>query len=63
MRADGRLSFSGGRGVVLVIAAARECRLLAGTRFDEGFIASPAIAGEALIPRSLTRLYRVDAGA
>jgi len=60
--ADGKIYFSGERGVVSVISAAREFRLLAENRFDEGFIASPAIAGNALILRSLTHLYRIDNG-
>ena len=60
--ADGKIYFSGERGVVSVISAAREFQLLAENRFDEGFVASPAIAGNALILRSLAYLYRIDNG-
>jgi len=36
--------------------------LLAENRFEAGFIASPAIAGDAIILRSLTHLYCVAEG-
>ena len=55
--ADGKIYFSGKKGVVSVVAAAREFRLLAENRFDASFIASPAVAGDAIILRSLTHLY------
>jgi len=55
--ADGRIYFCGRKGIVSVIAAAREFHLLAENRFEASFIASPAIAGNALILRSLTHLY------
>lgn len=44
------------------IAAEREFKLLAENRFDEGFIASPAVAGDAIILRSRTHLYYVARG-
>ena len=40
-----------------MISAGREFELLAENEFDEGFIASPAIAGNTIIVRSLTYLY------
>jgi outer membrane protein assembly factor BamB len=55
--ADGKIYFSGKEGVVSVIAAAGEFRLLAENRFDASFIASPAVAGDAIILRSLRNLY------
>ncbi len=55
--ADGKLYFSGKKGIVSVIAAAREFQLLTENRFDASFNASPAIAGDAIILRSLTHLY------
>jgi len=60
--ADGRIYFSGKKGVVSVIAAAREFRLLAENRFEAGFIASPAVAGRSIILRSHTHLYCVAEG-
>jgi outer membrane protein assembly factor BamB len=55
--ADGKIYFSGKKGVVSIIAAAREFQLLAENKFDASFIASPAVAGDAIILRSLTHLY------
>jgi outer membrane protein assembly factor BamB len=60
--ADGKIYFSGEKGIVSVIAAAREFQLLAENRFEANFIASPAIAGDAIILRSLTHLYCVAEG-
>jgi outer membrane protein assembly factor BamB len=57
--AHGKIYFCGKRGIVSVIAAARDFQLLAENRFETGFIASPAIAGDAIILRSLTHLYCV----
>jgi len=55
--ADGNIYFTGKRGVVSVVAAAREFQLLAENKFDASFNASPAVAGDAIILRSLTDLY------
>jgi hypothetical protein len=44
---------------VSVIAAEREFQLLAENRFEANFIASPAVAGDVIILRSLTHLYCV----
>jgi hypothetical protein len=49
--------FCGKKGVVSVIAAAREFQLLAENPFKASFIASPAVAGDALILRSTADLY------
>jgi outer membrane protein assembly factor BamB len=57
--AEGKIYFSGKKGIVSVIAAAREFKLLAENRLEASFIASPAIAGDAIILRSLTHLYCV----
>jgi outer membrane protein assembly factor BamB len=60
--ADGKLYFSGKKGVVSVIAAERKFSLLAENRFEASFIASPAIAADSIILRSLTHLYCVAEG-
>jgi outer membrane protein assembly factor BamB len=57
--AGGKIYFSGKNGIVSVIAATRDFQLLAENRSEAGFIASPAIAGAAVILRSLTHLYCV----
>ena len=55
--ADGKIYFFSREGNVSVISAGREFEILAENEFDEGFIASPAIAGNTIIARSLTHLY------
>jgi outer membrane protein assembly factor BamB len=55
--ADGKIYFCGKKGIVSVIAAERKFRLLAENRFEASFIASPAIAGDNIILRSLSHLY------
>lgn len=60
--ADGKIYFSGKQGVVSVIAAERKFRLLAQNRFEASFIASPAIAEDSIILRSLTHLYCIAEG-
>jgi len=54
---DGKIYFSGKKGVVSVISAAKDFQLLAENGLDASFIASPAVAGNAIILRSLTNLY------
>lgn len=69
--ADGKLYFSNTKGEVSVIAAAPEYQLLAQNIFEGtpgvnknnprgGFVASPAVAGDAIILRSETHLYCID---
>ena len=60
--ANGRIYFCGKKGVVSVISAARDFQLLSENRFEASFIASPAIAGDSIILRSLTHLYCVADG-
>lgn len=57
--ADGRLYFPNKAGKVFVLKTGPDFQLLAENRFDDGFNASPAIAGNSLILRSFTHLYRV----
>ena len=47
-------------GDVVVFKAAREFELVAENKFDEGFWASPAVAGKSLIVRTKTQLYRIE---
>jgi outer membrane protein assembly factor BamB len=43
-----------------VLAAGREFSVLAENQFADGFMASPAVDGDALILRTKTHLYRVE---
>ncbi len=47
-------------GLCTVVRAAPAFEVLAENRLDEGFMASPAVSGEALILRTKTHLYRVE---
>ena len=56
----GNIYFFSEEGKVTVIAPSREFRKLAENKFDDGFMASPAVTGNALILRTKTHLYRVE---
>jgi outer membrane protein assembly factor BamB len=58
--ADGRIYFFNENGHGTVLAAGREFKVLAANKLDGGFMASPAVAGRALIVRSKTHLYRLE---
>jgi outer membrane protein assembly factor BamB len=58
--ADGRVYFFSQEGKTSVVQAGRTFQLLAENRLDDGFLASPAVAGKALILRTKTRLLRVE---
>ena len=47
-------------GDVPIFKASREFELVAQNKFDDGFTASPAVAGNALIVRTKSHLYRVE---
>ncbi len=58
--ADGRIYFCSEQGKTTVVAAAREFRKLAENQLGDGYMASPAIIGNALLLRSKSGLYRVE---
>ncbi len=58
--ADGRIYFFGDDGPATVIAPGRKYKELAVNKLDEGFLASPAVAGKALFMRTKTHLYRIE---
>ncbi len=58
--ADGRVWLFGEDGKTSVIRAGRTFELLAENQLDEGFLASPAIAGSAFYLRTRTHLYRIE---
>lgn len=58
--AEGRVYFFPQDGPTTVIEAGREFKQLAENKLDAGFMASPAVAGKAIILRNKTHLYRVE---
>jgi outer membrane protein assembly factor BamB len=56
----GRVYFFSEDGNTTVIEAARELKILAENQLDDGFMASPAVDGRALILRTRTHLYRIE---
>lgn len=58
--ADGKAYFCGQDGNTTVVKADREYVELAKNKFDDGFMASPAVTGKALILRTRLALYRVE---
>lgn len=61
--ADGRIWFFSEEGRTVVIKPARTFEQVSENRLDEGFLASPAIAGRAFYLRTRTHLYRIEAAA
>ena len=62
LAASGRIYFFSEEGKTTVIAAGREFKRLAENQLGDGFMASPAVSGEALFLRSRTQLYRIENG-
>jgi len=58
--ADGKIYFFSEEGVATVLAADQEAKVLARNTLPEGFMATPAIAGDAFYLRTKTALYRVE---
>ncbi len=58
--ADGRLWFFSEDGKTTVVKPGRVFKQVAENRLDEGFLASPAIAGKAFYLRTRTHLYRIE---
>ena len=58
--AEGRVYLSSEEGKLAVLKTGREFELLAENKFDDGFMASPAVSGKALYLRTKTHLYRVE---
>lgn len=57
--AGGKVYFLNEEGKVTVIEATREYRVVSEGKFESGFMASPAVAGEDLFLRTKTALYRI----
>jgi outer membrane protein assembly factor BamB len=57
---SGRVYLFDEDGKTTVLEAGREFRILAENQLDNGFMASPAVIGDALILRTTTDLYRIE---
>lgn len=60
IHAEGRIYFFDRDGRTLVVAADRKYRKLAANELAQGFMASPAVVGNALFLRTETHLYRIE---
>lgn len=58
--ADGLIYCFSQQGHIPVFKAGREFELVADNKLDDGFVASPAVAGKSLILRSKGHLYRIQ---
>jgi outer membrane protein assembly factor BamB len=58
--ADGRLWFFSEDGKITVLKPGRVFEQVAENRLDDGFLASPAVAGKAFYLRTRTHLYRIE---
>lgn len=59
--ADGRIYCFSKEGKTIVLKAGRKFELLATNTLDAGFMASPAVAEKALLLRTKTHLYKIEA--
>src|SRR5207249_4491886 len=59
--ADGRIYFFSQDGKTTAIEPGREMKVLGESKLEEGFMASPAVSGKALILRTKSHLYRIEA--
>jgi outer membrane protein assembly factor BamB len=57
---EGRIYFFNDEGKTTVIEASKDFKKLAENQLDDGFMASPAIAGKALYLRTKAHLYRIE---
>lgn len=60
LAAEGRVYFFNEEGKTTVVAASREFQKLAENHLESGFMASPAVSGQALFLRTKTHLYRIE---
>ena len=60
LAAGGRIYLFSEEGKTTVLATGREFKKLAENQLGDGFMASPAVSGEALFLRSRTQFYRIE---
>jgi glucose dehydrogenase len=58
--ANGKVYFFSEEGKTTVVAASKQFQVIAVNTLDSGFMASPAVTGNALILRTKTHLYRIE---
>ena len=58
--ADGLIYCFSQSGQIPVFKASREFEQVADNKLDDGFVASPAVAGKSLVLRSKSHLYRIE---
>jgi outer membrane protein assembly factor BamB len=58
--ADGHIYFFGEDGTATVIEPGRAFKQVGGGKFDDGFMASPAVSGKAIYVRTKSNLYRLE---
>jgi outer membrane protein assembly factor BamB len=58
--ADGKMYFPSQEKITYVVKPGPEMKILAANKLDEGCMASPAVAGKAIILRTRTHLYRIE---
>jgi outer membrane protein assembly factor BamB len=61
--ADGRLYFCSQQGATTILKPGRTFDILATNKLADGFMASPAVDGRALVLRTKTHLYRIESAA
>ncbi|MBI1389095.1 MAG: PQQ-binding-like beta-propeller repeat protein [bacterium] len=59
--ADGRIYFFSMDGTTTVVKPGDEYEILATSKLDDGFMASPAVSGKAFFLRTTANLYRIEA--
>ena len=59
--ADGKIYFFSEEGKTTVIETGRQFKKLAENKLEGGFMASPAVCGKALVLRTKSHLYRIEA--
>ena len=57
--AEGKVYYFSEDGHTTVVEAGRTWKLLAENKLGDGFMASPAVAGDTLVLRSRTQIYRI----
>jgi outer membrane protein assembly factor BamB len=60
LAAGGHIYLFSEEGKTTVLAAGREYKKLAESQLGDGFMASPAVSGNAIFLRSRSNLYRVE---
>jgi len=60
LAADGKIYYCGQDGITTVVKAGPQYTELAKNKLDDGFMATPAVTGKALILRTRSAIYRIE---